>query len=130
MTLQQLPVAGAPKKPHSPLVKVAIEEHFMNADALAPNQCFDPAAFARVSGLEPGFVDAVMKRMNDIHDKRIEEMDAAGIDISILSLTAAELPMSPEQLRRRARLMIHWRNMCCVVEADFLALPAYRCGIF
>ncbi|MBU9212386.1 amidohydrolase family protein [Burkholderia multivorans] len=89
MTLTQLPVLGAPKKPHAPLRKIAIEEHFMNPDATNPGGAFVPEAFAKVSGLEGEFVKIVMQRMNDLHNKRVEEMDAAGIDVSILSLTAA-----------------------------------------
>ncbi|MDW6004109.1 amidohydrolase family protein [Vibrio mangrovi] len=89
MTLTRLPVAGAPKKPLAPLRKIAIEEHFMNPDAMHPEETFNPVEFARVSGLETEFVQVVMQRMKDLHHKRIEEMDAAGIDVSILSLTAA-----------------------------------------
>ncbi|WP_071544553.1 amidohydrolase family protein [Pseudodesulfovibrio hydrargyri] len=61
----------------------------MDAGAVHGGKAFDPVAFARVSGLEVDFVKAVMRRMNDLHEARIEEMDAAGIDVSILSLTAA-----------------------------------------
>lgn len=89
MTLERLPVLGRPKKPNAPLRKIALEEHFMNPGAITPGKPFDPVAFARVSGIEVEFLEVVMRRMADLHDKRIEEMDAAGIDVSILSLTSA-----------------------------------------
>ncbi|WP_321967858.1 amidohydrolase family protein [Burkholderia cepacia] len=89
MSFIQLPTNGAPLNAPLPLRKIAIEEHFMYADAVASGGKFDAGNFAKVSGLDAEFVSALMQRMEDLHEKRIEEMDASGIDISILSLTAA-----------------------------------------
>lgn len=83
MSLVRLPVLGTPTNPVSPLRKIAVEEHFMlDGD-------FDPVKFAKMSGLEIEFVKIMMQRMSEMRQKRIEEMDASGIDISILSLAAA-----------------------------------------
>lgn len=89
MTLNRLPITGKPTKPAEPLRKIALEEHFMHNEAVNPGGKLDLEAFARVSGLGLDYLRVVMQRMSDLHEKRIEEMDAAGIDISILSLTAA-----------------------------------------
>ena len=78
-----LPTPGTPPTP-PPLRKIAIEEHFADPHNLPTN--VDPD-FAAKGGLEMGFVEQVIKRMFDISTVRIEEMDAADIDVSVLSLT-------------------------------------------
>jgi 2,3-dihydroxybenzoate decarboxylase len=87
--LEQLPIAGAPTKPRPPLRKIAIEEHFMNNEATNPEGKFDAENFVKVSGLDMNFFKTVIKRMSDLRDKRIKEMDLSLIDVSILSLTSA-----------------------------------------
>ncbi len=87
--LIQLPVLGKSKQKIKPLRKIAIEEHFMYDEAVNPGMSFDPEAFAKFGGLDVEFLKVVMQRMSDLHNKRIEEMDIAGIDISILSLRGA-----------------------------------------
>lgn len=101
MPLVDLPVLGAPKIPAPKLRKIAIEEHFMVPEATNPGGVFDPAAFARVSGIEVAFLDVVMRRMADLRQRRIEEMDQAGIDIALLSLTAAGIEALPDAARAR-----------------------------
>ena len=77
----------------------------MNNSATQQGENFNETAFAKLSGLEPEFVSVLMRRMEDLHNKRIEEMDASGIDISILSLTAAGIEgiANPEHAVSAAR---------------------------
>ena len=58
--------------------KIALEEHFAIQDTLS-----DSAGF-----LPPHTWEELSSRLLDIHDRRIREMDAHGIEIMILSLNA------------------------------------------
>jgi predicted TIM-barrel fold metal-dependent hydrolase len=90
MAIRHLPVVGRPTDPPAPPRKIAIEEHFI---ALAhPNYGdsfsaeFDQQG-SSYAGFNPEFAEVVSARLNDLRDGRIEEMDAAGIDIAVLSHT-------------------------------------------
>lgn len=104
MALEQLPVLGLPTREAQPLRKIAIEEHFMPPENTEPGSQFDVAAFAKLGGIELDYLRVVMKRMGDLHNKRVEEMDAAGIDVSILSLSAAGIEglADPEEAKTKA----------------------------
>jgi predicted TIM-barrel fold metal-dependent hydrolase len=71
----------------APLRKIAIEEHFL--DPAKPVDGIDFAALSRLGGVNADFMEAAYKRMSDFTSVRLEEMDASGIDVSVLSLTAA-----------------------------------------
>lgn len=92
MTIRTLPVVGGPTDPPAPLRKIAIEEHFIDPALGQPHygDSFS-AEFAQAdsayAGFNPEFAATVAARLNDLHQSRIEEMDAAGIDLAILSHT-------------------------------------------
>jgi 2,3-dihydroxybenzoate decarboxylase len=83
MALLELPRIGGPTKIAPPLRKIALEEHFMSVPPAN-----GPSPMSRDAGLDPAFLALVTQRMLDLHESRIEEMDASGIDVSILSLRA------------------------------------------
>src|SRR5580698_6770148 len=93
MAIRHLPVVGRPTDPPAPPRQIAIEEHFI---ALAPPNYGDSfsAEFdqqgSSYAGFNPEFAEVVSARLNDLRDGRIEEMDAAGIDIAVLSHTIGE----------------------------------------
>lgn len=60
--------------------KIALEEHFITEDLL-------PYTAQDLAGMVPSMAADFKKRLLDIGDLRIQEMDKAGIDISVLSLT-------------------------------------------
>ena len=60
------------KKPNCPVI--AIEEHY-----------WDPELAATYSGVEGTRNDEMLKRLHDLGDLRIKEMDEAGVDIQIIS---------------------------------------------
>ncbi|HXF28669.1 MAG TPA: amidohydrolase family protein [Chlamydiales bacterium] len=60
--------------------KIALEEHFITPDFIS----YSKEDFANFSKEK---VDGLMDLLLDIDGKRIEEMDKAGIDIAVLSLT-------------------------------------------
>lgn len=62
--------------------KIALEEHFITQDFLKYSEKEDFAA------MNPEDVNAFQWRLLDLNGSRIEAMDKAGIDISVLSLTA------------------------------------------
>jgi predicted TIM-barrel fold metal-dependent hydrolase len=85
MPILQLPVEGGPPKAQRPIPKVAIEEHFLGPNS-NPHDHED--AIIRHSGIGPKWAAAAVQRLADLSSTRIDEMDAAGIDVSILSLTS------------------------------------------
>ncbi|MEH0420783.1 amidohydrolase family protein [Streptomyces sp. B21-083] len=87
MALIPIPAPGAAAAPT--LRKIAIEEHFQDPAFTTT----DYAAVAKLGGVEVGFMEATMRRARDFNSSRIEEMDEAGIDISVLSLTAGGIEM-------------------------------------
>jgi predicted TIM-barrel fold metal-dependent hydrolase len=86
MSLIQLPRSGAPTKAPPILRKIALEEHYMLPSAGSGSS--EPSAMSRDAGLDPAFLAAVGRRMQDFHTTRIEEMDESAIDVAILSLRA------------------------------------------
>jgi predicted TIM-barrel fold metal-dependent hydrolase len=85
MPILQLPVEGAPPEPARSIRKIAIEEHFIGPNSNAREH---EAAIVRHSGIGPKWAAAAVQRLADMSSIRIDEMDAAGIDVSILSLTS------------------------------------------
>jgi predicted TIM-barrel fold metal-dependent hydrolase len=80
------------KKPSCPVI--AIEEHYYDAELVA-----------QFKGIEAGRNDEIARRLQDIGESRIREMDEAGIDIQVLShgAPAAQKLSGPEgvELTRR-----------------------------
>ena len=77
--------------------KIALEEHFAIADTLGDSAGFVPEVYWR----------ELSARLLDIHDRRLREMDAGGIEIMILSLNAPAVqavpkPAAADELARRA----------------------------
>jgi uncharacterized protein len=66
---------------------IALEEHMLPADLA--NQVMADGTFA---GIKPP--DSIMKALDDLGDGRLKVMDAAGIDVQVLSATAP----GPQQL--------------------------------
>ena len=60
------------KKPSCPVI--AIEEHY-----------WDPELSATYSGVEGTRNDDMLKRLYDLGDLRIKDMDEAGVDIQLIS---------------------------------------------
>jgi predicted TIM-barrel fold metal-dependent hydrolase len=84
MGLIELPRIGGPTKAAPALRKIALEEHYAVPEP--GNGRAQPSAMSRDAGLDEAFLDAVRRRMHDLHGSRILEMDESGIDVSILSL--------------------------------------------
>jgi len=101
MAIRQLPVVGRPTNPPDPPRKIAIEEHFIDPALVHPNYGdsfsgeFDQEG-SSYGGFNPEFGAVVSARLNDLRDGRIEEMDAAGIDISVLSHTIGGVEGIPD----------------------------------
>jgi predicted TIM-barrel fold metal-dependent hydrolase len=92
MAIRQLPIVGGPTNPSAALRKIALEEHFIDPTLVHPNygDSFSSEFGQQESsyaGFNPKYADAVSARLHDLRDSRIEEMDAAGIDIAVLSHT-------------------------------------------
>src|ERR1700759_2031867 len=90
MAIRELPTIGLPTNPPGPLRKIALEEHFMSPALEHPyyGDSFG-GEFSQNgrTGFVPEYDEAVTARMDDLRDTRIDEMDAAGIEGSILSQT-------------------------------------------
>ena len=92
MAIRQLPVVGGPTEAPSRLRKIAIEEHFVDPAQVHPNFGDSFAGEfvqdgSTYGGFNPEFGETVEIRLRDLREGRIEEMDAAGIDVAILSHT-------------------------------------------
>jgi 2,3-dihydroxybenzoate decarboxylase len=77
--------------------KIALEEHFAIPDTLADSAAFFPAASW----------EELRTRLLDIHERRLREMDANGVEMMILSLNAPTVQAIPDavaanELARRA----------------------------
>jgi 2,3-dihydroxybenzoate decarboxylase len=81
-----LPAVGAPA-PRPPLPKVAVEEHF-NVLAAAPAgaQQIDLSKLVASMGYDRVWMSLVDARLVDF-DERVKAMDAAGVDVAVLSHT-------------------------------------------
>src|SRR5436853_7194091 len=66
------------KKPNMPII--AIEEHYA-----------DPELYALFTGLDATTPPHVVKKLEDTGEARLQDMDAAGIDIQVLSHSAPSL---------------------------------------
>jgi predicted TIM-barrel fold metal-dependent hydrolase len=99
MSIRQLPIVGGPTNPPAPLRKIALEEHVIDPAQVAPNYGdsfsggFEQSSYA---GFTAEYGSAVKARLDDLHDGRIEEMDAAGIDVAILSNTIGGVEGIPD----------------------------------
>ena len=99
MAIRQLPVVGAPTDPPAPPRKIAIEEHFIAVAQPNYGDSFS-AEFdqqgSSYAGFNPEFAEVVNARLHDLRDGRIEEMDAAGIDIAVISHTIGGVEGIPD----------------------------------
>jgi predicted TIM-barrel fold metal-dependent hydrolase len=92
MDIRSLPIVGQPTTPPAPLRKIAVEEHYIDPSLTQPHygnsftgeMVQDGSDFG---GFNPEFAKVVETRLHDLHQGRIAEMDAAGIDIAVLSHT-------------------------------------------
>ena len=81
-----LPAVGAPA-PRPPLPKVAVEEHFnVLAAAPASAQQIDLSKLVASMGYDRTWMSLVDARLVDF-DERVKAMDAAGVDVAVLSHT-------------------------------------------
>jgi predicted TIM-barrel fold metal-dependent hydrolase len=87
MAIKLLPVVGRPTNPSPPPRKIAIEEHFSYPLLGSPNIGDSSSGAFMQEGFTREFGQAVTARMKDLRGSRIEEMDEAGIDISVISQT-------------------------------------------
>ena len=112
MAIRTLPVVGGPTDPPAPLRKIAIEEHFIDpaleqphyGDSFSGEFAQDDSDYG---GFNPEFAKTVEARLQDLHQGRIEEMDAAGIDLAVLSHTIGGVEGildSPEAVRTATRV--------------------------
>ena len=101
MAIRQLPIVGRPTDAPAPLRKIAIEEHFIAPTLVQPNYGdsfsgeFDQQG-SSYAGFNPEFAEVVNARLHDLRDGRIEEMDAAGIDIAVISHTIGGVEGIPD----------------------------------
>jgi predicted TIM-barrel fold metal-dependent hydrolase len=101
MAIRTLPVVGRPTDAPAPLRKIAIEEHFIDpaltdpyyGDSFSTEFAQDDSDYA---GFNPEFAKTVEARLHDLHQARIEEMDAAGIELAILSHTIGGVEGIPD----------------------------------
>jgi hypothetical protein len=88
MALSRLSSVGRPANPPAPLRKIAIEEHFIDPALANPN--YGDSFSGEFRQQESSYADsnphadAVSARLRDLCDGRIEENDAAGIDVAVL----------------------------------------------
>ena len=71
---------GSPSAQQQPIQKIALEEHF-SIQALLPTE-------QEVSFFAPEVLAAIEPRLPELGEARLKAMDAAGIDIAVLSQTA------------------------------------------
>ena len=69
---------------------IAIEEHFSAAKSPAG------AASAPIMGAVGQYMAEVGKRLADLGEGRLSDMDAAGIDMQVLSLSAVDNSVGPD----------------------------------
>ena len=98
------------------LNKIALEEHFATEQTLGDSQ-------------EYFFADRweeSKRRLLDIEERRLRLMDAAGIELTIVSLNAPAIQAIPEPSKRRNELTIIWRNKSKSGATVSGALPPCR----
>ena len=144
MAIRQLPIVGRPTDAPAPLRKIAIEEHFIDPTLVQPNYGdsfsgeFDQQG-SSYAGFNPEFAEVVNARLHDLRDGRIEEMDAAGIDVAILSHTIGGVegisdPVLAVSTARRVNEFLqqqHSQRRGSLVGHDrrLLDAPALHCDI-
>ncbi len=91
------------------LGKIAIEEHFAIAETLQNSVEFAPE----------DYLDELSNRLLDMQDRRLREMDANGVEMTLLSLNSpsVERITEPEQAKGLARR-----------ANDYLELSHIECG--
>jgi len=80
-----LPAMGAPP-PRPPMPKVAVEEHFNVLDATGDSRQIDLKRLVAVMGYDSTWMSLVNARLVEF-DQRLAAMDAAGVEVSLLSHT-------------------------------------------
>ncbi len=82
-----LPAVGRPRS-RPPLPKVAIEEHFNFLTAAAgPRSGVDLAELVQTMDYDRSWMALIDERLGEIGPLRLAEMDAAGVDVCVLSHT-------------------------------------------
>ncbi len=99
MAIKVLPVVGRPTNLPGPPRKIAIEEHFSYPLLGPPNIGDSSSGVFMQEGFNPEYSRAMNARMEDLRGSRIEEMDEAGIDISVISQTIGGVEGIPDAAR-------------------------------
>jgi 2,3-dihydroxybenzoate decarboxylase len=113
MSPHPIPKPGAASAP-APLRKIAIEEHVLDPQ-LSHTDYTEPAARG---GMTPESWELAFKRLRD-DSARLEEMDASGIDVQVLSLSVPRI----EPVGSRETALAYARRV-----NDFLADKARESG--
>jgi uncharacterized protein len=75
---------------------IALEEHYATQRFFdGPGRGFVETANGPAGQLFPGGAHRLLAQLGDVADGRISEMDAAGVDVAVLSLTAPGLEQLP-----------------------------------
>jgi predicted TIM-barrel fold metal-dependent hydrolase len=82
----ELPAVGRPR-PRPPLPKVAVEEHFNFLTAGARGPAVDLSQLVKAMDYDPTWMSRIDERLVEIGPMRLAEMDAAGVDVCVLSHT-------------------------------------------
>jgi hypothetical protein len=81
MAIRQLPVVGRPMSPPARPRKIALEKHIIDPGLVTPNWDSSSGELGEqgssYAGFNPDYADSVNARLHDLHESRIEEMDAA-----------------------------------------------------
>jgi predicted TIM-barrel fold metal-dependent hydrolase len=81
-----LPAVGRPR-PRPPLPKVAVEEHFNFLTAGARGASVDLSQLVKAMDYDATWMSRIDERLVEIGPMRLAEMDAAGVDVCVLSHT-------------------------------------------
>jgi hypothetical protein len=105
-------------QPEKKIKKIALEEHFLT-QALAPYSANSE------QGVAPEPMEDFKKRLADFDGLRLEEMDKAGVDISVLSATTPGVQVEPNATVavRKAREHPNFAKIKFVVGASCSLIP-------